>query len=106
MKEISLSGSWRLYYHPENGGVPARLEDWASVEAQVPGNMELDLVRAGVEGDPFWDENIYHLSTEGKRQLIRFPKFDIAEATLIFFLPPQPISCFYLTINLLSTNVL
>lgn len=60
MKEISLSGSWRLYYHPENGGVPARLEDWASVEAQVPGNVELDLVRAGVEGDPFWDENIYH----------------------------------------------
>ena len=60
MQSISLSGSWRLYYFPENGGAPARLEDWHSVEAQVPGNVELDLVRAGIEEDPFWDENIYH----------------------------------------------
>lgn len=35
-------------------------EDWPSVEAQVPGNVELDLVRAGLEEDPFWGENLYN----------------------------------------------
>ena len=60
MQEISLSGSWKLYYHPDGGERPARLEDWPSIEAQVPGNVELDLFRAGIEAEPFWDENIYN----------------------------------------------
>ena len=62
MKSISLSGNWKLYYFPEKGCGPSRPEnpeEWPSVDAQVPGNVELDLFRAGVEGDPFWAENIY-----------------------------------------------
>lgn len=62
--QMTLSGNWTLYYHPEDGVMPAtpaalKLADWPSVEAQVPGNVELDLVRAGIEKDPFYDENIY-----------------------------------------------
>ena len=63
MQEISLAGKWKLYYCPEDKRAPSRPEnpdDWPSIEAQVPGNVELDLFRAGIEGDPFWDENIYH----------------------------------------------
>ena len=59
MKSLSLNGSWTLYYAPEHGGqkekyVPEMLNSWKSVPAQVPGNVELDLVRANVEEDPLY----------------------------------------------------
>lgn len=65
MNNISLNGSWSLYYHAEVGELPqtpAQLKQagWPCIDAQVPGNVELDLQRAGIEGDPFWDENIYN----------------------------------------------
>ena len=54
--EISLNGEWRLDYwaQPETGAVrtldvPA---DHGTVKATVPGNCELDLVRAGVLPEP------------------------------------------------------
>ncbi len=64
MNTLSLNGAWKLYYHPEEGVLPdspaALLEaNWPKIEAQVPGNIELDLHRAGIEGDPFYGENIY-----------------------------------------------
>ena len=64
MNSISLSGDWRLYYHPEDGPLPGTPREiakagWARVDAKVPGNVELDLVRAGVEEDPFYGENLY-----------------------------------------------
>ena len=37
-----------------------KLADWPSIDAKVPGNVELDLVRAGIEDDPFYAENIYN----------------------------------------------
>ena len=65
MQSISLSGKWNLYYHPEDGKMPdtpAQLEklNWPMIEATVPGNVELDLVRAGLEEDPFYAENLYN----------------------------------------------
>jgi beta-mannosidase len=64
MKIASLNGDWKLYYHPEEGGLPinpGELENsgWSSIPAKVPGNVELDLARAGKEKDPFFGENIY-----------------------------------------------
>lgn len=65
MKNLSLTGCWRLFYHPEVGEMPQNPDQleaagWPCIEAQVPGNVELDLERAGIEGDPFWGENLYN----------------------------------------------
>ena len=62
---ISLDGAWKLYYHLEDGElprVPAELTaaGWDCIDATVPGNVELDLYRAGKEDDPFFGENIYN----------------------------------------------
>ncbi len=51
---ISLDGKWTMFYRLENGKT-----SWSQIPAQVPGNVELDLVRAGVEPDPFFGENVY-----------------------------------------------
>ncbi len=51
---LSLDGAWNLFYRLENSGDP-----WQQIEAQVPGNVELDLEHAGIEPDPFYGENIY-----------------------------------------------
>ncbi|MDD6883474.1 MAG: glycoside hydrolase family 2 TIM barrel-domain containing protein [Eubacteriales bacterium] len=55
---VSLNGSWKLYYHADGRELP-EYPAWPCIEAQVPGNVELDLWRAGVEKDPFFGENIY-----------------------------------------------
>ena len=65
MDTISLNGLWTLYYHMEEGEMPDSpkallLAHWSSIEAQVPGNVELDLHRAGLEEDPFFAENLYN----------------------------------------------
>ena len=64
MKNMCLDGNWNLYFHIEDKNLPNTFEDvkkrkWDRIEAVVPGNVELDLVRAGVEKDPFFGENIY-----------------------------------------------
>lgn len=66
MNTLCLNGEWTLYYALEQGEMPASIEavrqqGWPSVPAQVPGNVEMDLVRAGVEKDPFYGENLYAL---------------------------------------------
>ena len=56
MKRISLDGEWQLAYREERGSV-AHPDDLATsgcaswVPALVPGNVELDLVRAGVTAE-------------------------------------------------------
>ena len=64
---LSLNGNWTLYYTPEKGGKAAlfsraSLADWEKIPAVVPGNVELDLVRAGREEDPFYGENLYRFA--------------------------------------------
>ena len=62
---LSLNGSWRLYFAPEHSAglaqTPMELSNWPAppIEALVPGNVELDLMRAGLEADPFYGENLY-----------------------------------------------
>ncbi|NLA59113.1 MAG: glycoside hydrolase family 2 [Firmicutes bacterium] len=55
---LSLNGKWMLKYFPEGTLEPRSPEELAAldlipIEAEVPGNVELDLVRAGVIEDPF-----------------------------------------------------
>lgn len=64
MKALSLNGAWRLSYGPETGDLPRdpsglQRARWPSIEAIVPGNVELDLQRAGIEGDPYFGDAIY-----------------------------------------------
>ncbi len=62
--KLDLDGAWTLSYAPERAGkpdeyVPGLEKDWARVPAAVPGNMELDLMRAGIAPDPFYGVNLY-----------------------------------------------
>lgn len=63
MSSISLNGEWKLYYALEDQQTRDDLDDLRQrgtlIPARVPGNVELDLHRAGKEPDPFWGENIY-----------------------------------------------
>ena len=64
MKVVSMNGSWTLYYKLEKGSLPENPSElkrshWPSIPAIVPGNVELDLFRAGIEPDPFFGNNIY-----------------------------------------------
>jgi beta-mannosidase len=64
LQTVSLNGDWKLYYHPEEGTLPASPAElmeaqWPVIDAQVPGNVELDLMRAGLAEDPFYAENLY-----------------------------------------------
>ncbi|SEN81000.1 glycoside hydrolase family 2 protein [Paenibacillus sp. OV219] len=66
-QSMTLNGKWKLYYGLEEGEMPAVLADvkarnWPAIEASVPGNVELDLVRAGVEDDPYIGLNLYQFS--------------------------------------------
>ena len=63
MAPLSLNGSWTLYFgledmHTQNDLSWLR-EHGECIPATVPGNVEIDLERAGKEPDPFWAENIY-----------------------------------------------
>ena len=65
-KYVSLDGDWKLFYE-ENGKLPRGIvyatlgalekSAFARVPAKVPGNFEIDLMRAGVIGDVFYGEN-------------------------------------------------
>ena len=58
-----LDGAWKLYFEPEHEGMadtPGDIGEMPCIEAQVPGDAALDLVRAGLEEDPYWDQNLYN----------------------------------------------
>lgn len=64
MKECSLNGRWMLHYAQErHGGTDCSTVETAPhyqhIPAQVPGNVELDLYRAGTAPDPFFGDNLY-----------------------------------------------
>lgn len=66
MSRISLDGDWQLAYFREGEhqiAHPDALADatLARIPAQVPGNVELDLQRAGVIPEPFYADNIRRL---------------------------------------------
>ncbi len=67
MERISLNGEWTLQYGPQRKRAarmerPDIPEEWTRVSAQVPGNVELDLIRAGLlPEDLDKGHNVYRL---------------------------------------------
>ncbi len=71
--QISLDGAWQLYFFPQGeheydspqGLVQSGIKP---IPAQVPGNVELDLQRAGLLPDLYYSDNI--------RQVRRFETYE------------------------------
>ncbi|MDF2720509.1 MAG: glycoside hydrolase family 2 [Paenibacillus sp.] len=66
MKTIQLDGTWKLFGFPQGSmkaGSPEELETLGltPIPAQVPGNVELDLVVAGQLADPYTGDRILSL---------------------------------------------
>lgn len=66
MPSVTLDGTWLLSYGPQVAGGPQTpgdlaASDWPTLPAEVPGNVELDLMRAGVLPDLAYAHNIYLL---------------------------------------------
>ncbi len=55
---LSLDGAWSLRWHTEQNDM-SPVNTWPEIKAQVPGNVELDLFRNGIEPDPYYAENEY-----------------------------------------------
>ncbi len=65
-KDISLNGSWDLQFFPQPKNAiisPKDLENVNAqqIEAMVPGNVELDMLKAGLIADPMVGSNVYSL---------------------------------------------
>ncbi len=95
-KYISLDGDWELFYE-ENKKLPRgaeygtvgtlRLSTFARVDANIPGNFEIDLMRAGVIGDIFYAENPLEAQKRENLHLWYARTFEIADTkkqTLVF----------------------
>ena len=65
MKSVDLNGEWMLNYREQQHRLVSPNEvDWdamSDVTARVPGNVELDLIRAGLLPDPAVGNNVYRL---------------------------------------------
>jgi len=66
MAELDLNGSWQLTFGLQEDDAPRLPEElaacpWPTIPASVPGNVELDLVRAGIIEDPSVGNRIYRL---------------------------------------------
>ncbi|MDR1463948.1 MAG: hypothetical protein LBJ11_01435 [Oscillospiraceae bacterium] len=58
---LSLDGAWELFHFPQRGSpvqTPDQLDDHLVLPAVVPGEAQLDLVRAKVLPEPYEDQNI------------------------------------------------
>lgn len=95
METVSLDGAWALSFGPQTEDAPLTPEELRSaglrsIEAQVPGNVELDLMRAGILPPLHVGNNIYLLREyEGFRWWYRrsFPTPNLApheHAELVF----------------------
>jgi Beta-galactosidase/beta-glucuronidase len=63
---ISLNGSWNLKFFPQPRHAVTSPKELANVnvqqiEATVPGNVELDMLKAGLIADPMIGNNVYSL---------------------------------------------
>ena len=66
VNSISLNGEWKLYYGEYSGKIPSVPEElqnsnWPEIPANVPGNVELDLLASGIIKNPEIGANIYDL---------------------------------------------
>ena len=63
---ISLNGSWILKFFPQPKNAVTSPEELANINAQqieatIPGNVELDMLKAGIISDPMVGNNVYSL---------------------------------------------
>lgn len=61
MHSVSLNGTWDLTYGMQRNEETIPPHDWPTIPAQVPGNVELDLMNAKVLPDLAMGNNIYLL---------------------------------------------
>ncbi|MGI6142217.1 MAG: glycosyl hydrolase 2 galactose-binding domain-containing protein, partial [Caldicoprobacterales bacterium] len=57
MKKISLNGDYILHFADEQKN-PSGLEGMQSIPAKVPGNVEIDLMNAGILPDIYFGNNV------------------------------------------------
>jgi beta-mannosidase len=74
---ISLNGKWTLSYWKQPQTPITSPEDMKRVEvkeisAQVPGNVELDLLAAGIIKDPMIGSNVNELRRMGRLSMVLF----------------------------------
>ena len=56
MRTFQLNGKWKLKYRPQDD---ICIKDWNEVDAEVPGNVELDLIKYNKLKDLVKDSNVY-----------------------------------------------
>ena len=82
---MTLNGKWQLAVVDEKdfGGI---FDNYETIDGEVPGNFELDLFRAGIIPDPYYDVNILEVQKYERSHLIYTKKFDWngADAVLEF----------------------
>jgi len=66
MTALDLNGTWQLTFGPQDASAPSTPAElaacsWPTIAARVPGNVELDLLRAGIIEDPSVGDRIYPL---------------------------------------------
>ena len=86
VKTISLDGTWTLYTFPAQASPVAEPADLAAyqetaLQAEVPGNVELDLVAAGQLPDPFYGDHIALLQPYELHEWWYQRTFETPEAT-------------------------
>lgn len=90
--QLDLNGAWKMACLPHNAFCSMKGEDHLRsiaeieeafpqvIDAQVPGNLELDLVREGVEKkDPFFGENIYSFHRYESYHAVYYRRFSAPE---------------------------
>jgi beta-mannosidase len=112
VKTISLDGEWTLYGFAERDSPVHGPEDLApqhaaSCPGEVPGNVELDLVRAGRLPDPFFGNNIeklrpYELYEWWYQRTFETPQVAMGQRTELVFHGVDCIATYWLNGELLG----
>src|SRR4030042_4198116 len=63
-----LEGDWTLYFGVQDENAPQRPKElkkskFFHINAAVPGNVEIDLLKAGLTEDPLIGDNVYDFRT-------------------------------------------
>lgn len=79
---VSLDGDWQLSFWPQPEKKitnPADAKPEATIKAKVPGNVELDMLAAGLIKDPMKGDNVYSLRKYEGYQWLYTRTFDAPE---------------------------
>ena len=79
---VSLDGDWKLSFWPQPATKitnPADAKPEATIDAKVPGNVEIDMLAAGLIKDPMKGDNVYSLRKYEGYQWLYSRTFDAPE---------------------------